>query len=260
MSAECADRPLVGRRIVVTRARRQAGSLVSGLEALGAEVVSLPLIEVAAPLDDGAAIKAAGRAVHRYDWVMVTSANGARALLDVLPAGGVPEGVRVGAVGTATASMLERGGVTVAVIPDLSTGAHLAEAVPDPPPMGGRILAVQAARARPELVDRLRAMGWSVEPVIAYRTITPVHPPELLEQVATADAVTFTASSTVQRFLSVAGAERMPDTVVCIGPVTATTAREAGLEVSLVADPHTVEGLVDAVSRALLSPPAGGPR
>ena len=251
--------PLAGHRVVVTRARGQAGSLVSALEGLGVEAILLPLIEVIAPLDEGAAIKAAGRAIHRYDWVMVTSANGARALLDVLPRGGVPEGVLVGAVGTATAGMLERAGVSVDLVPDVSTAAHLAEAMPKPPPMGGRVLAVQAARSRPELVDGLRAMGWSVEPVIAYRTVTPTHPSELLDRVAAADVVTFTASSTVERFLSVVGPDRMPGRVVCIGPVTADTARDAGIEVTLTADPHTVEGLVDAV-RAVLSPPSGGPQ
>ncbi len=254
MSEQTANRPLAGRRIVVTRARGQSGSLVSALQERGAEVVQLPLIEVIAPLDEGAAIKAAGSAIHRYDWVMVTSANGARALLAVLPKGGVPENVRVGAVGSATASMLERGGVVVDVIPDVSTGAHLAESVPSPPPMGGRILAIQAARSRPELVDGLRAIGWSVEPVIAYRTVTPTHPPELLDRVATADLVTFTASSTVERFLAAAGVDRLPRKVVCIGPVTASTAREAGIDVTLVADPHTVEGLVEAVLTALTQP------
>jgi uroporphyrinogen-III synthase len=97
------------------------------------------------------------------------------------------------------------------------------------------------------VADGLRAAGWGVEVVEAYRTVPAALAPDVLTAARAADAITFTASSTVRAYLEAAGADAVPPVVVCIGPVTAATARDAGLAVTAVADPHTVDGLLAAL-------------
>jgi len=123
----------------------------------------------------------------------------------------------------------------------------LLDAFPAPPVEGGRVLLARAAVARDVLPDGLRAKGWAVDVVEAYRT-TPVHPSDDdLEALATADAVTFTSSSTVTNFLDAVGDRDLPPAVASIGPITSATARERGLTVDIEAEVHSIEGLVDAL-------------
>jgi uroporphyrinogen III methyltransferase/synthase len=113
------------------------------------------------------------------------------------------------------------------------------------------VLLPQAALARDVLVDGLRAKGWTIDVVEAYRT-TPVVPSEhVLAAARSADAVTFTSSSTVRHFAAVAGTDHVPAVVACIGPVTAETAVSVGLRVDVVAETSTVEGLIDALVAVL---------
>ena len=123
----------------------------------------------------------------------------------------------------------------------------LLEAFPTPPADGGRVLLARAAVARDTLPDGLRAAGWDVDVVEAYRTVPARPDAALLDAAAAADVVTFTSSSTVTRYLEVAGPDRVPPTVACIGPVTAATAGEAGLTVTVEATEHTIPGLVRAL-------------
>ena len=115
----------------------------------------------------------------------------------------------------------------------------------------GRVLVPRAAVARDALPEGLRAKGWEVEVVEAYRTQVTELSPATLAEAAKADAITFTSSSTVTNWLAVAGLDAVPPVVACIGPVTAETARQAGLAVDVVADEHTIDGLVDALVSAL---------
>lgn len=108
----------------------------------------------------------------------------------------------------------------------------------------------RAAVARDVLPDGLRAKGWTVEVVEAYRTVRPDVAPGVLDALKSADAVTFTSSSTVTGYLELLGADHVPPVVACIGPVTARTARAAGLHVDVEASVHTIDGLVDALARA----------
>jgi uroporphyrinogen-III synthase len=109
------------------------------------------------------------------------------------------------------------------------------------------VLLPRAAVARDVLPVGLREKGWDVEVVEAYRTTTPVPDPATLERVASADVVAFTASSTVTRFLELAGHDRVPTAVAAIGPITAATARDEGLVVAVEAADHSLDGLVAAI-------------
>lgn len=239
-------RPLAGRTIVVTRAAEQSGALADALRAEGAEVVEVPTIDVVEPLDAGAALRAAVDHLAGFDWVVVTSANGAERLTDALRDRPLPATVAVAAVGSGTADALRRRGVPVALVPERFVAEGLLAAFPAPSGQG-RVLLAQAEVARPVLADGLREAGWNVEVVVAYRTVPASPSRALLHAAGRADAITFTSASTVAGWLAVAGPSETPRKVVCIGPVTAEAARWGGLLVTRVAEPHSLPGLVDAV-------------
>ncbi|MET1040832.1 MAG: uroporphyrinogen-III synthase, partial [Acidimicrobiales bacterium] len=242
-----AARPLFGQTVVVTRPEGQASVLAERLRAAGAEAVVLPVIEIEEPADGGAALTAALDDLGAYDWLVVTSANGARRVLAGLPDARALGGVSVAAIGPGTAAALAEGNIRADLVPDRYVAEGLLEAFPAPPDGGGLVLLARAAVARDTLPEGLRAAGWSVDVVEAYRTVAASPDPAALDAAAAAGVVTFTSSSTVTRFLEVAGRDRVPPLVACIGPVTAATARDAGLTVDVEATDHTVPGLVAAL-------------
>ena len=205
-------------KVVVTRAETQADELVARLEAVGHDVVRCPLIRIE-PLGDEAIDPSA------YDWVVVTSPNGAHELARRLTV--TPQ--RLAAIGPATAAALRSHGLRVDLVPELRTQAGLlAELPPD-----GRVLLAAAEGARRLLVDQ---RGADFLPL--YRTIE-LHPP------APDGDVALLASASAARAFAATGA-RMP--VVAIGPQTAAEAREHGLEVAGVAETQDVDGLLDALA------------
>ena len=246
------DRPLFGRRIIVTRAREQASGLVERLHALGAATVELPVIEIGEPADGGAALREAARRVGDYDWVAFTSANAVTRFFAALGEVGSDTralgGRRVAAIGPGTADALAAAGVRADLVPERFVAESLLDAFPAGP---GRVLLPRAAVARDALPAGLTDRGFAVDVVEAYRTAVGRPAPEALAAAATAHAVTFTSSSTVTNYLAVAGDLPVPPVVACIGPVTADTARANGLTVDVVAAEHTIEGLVDALVGAL---------
>jgi uroporphyrinogen III methyltransferase/synthase len=244
-------RPLLGRRILVTRTRQQASELVVALRAAGAEPIELPVIEVVGTADDGAALRQAAAGLAAYEWVVLTSPNGARRLLDAVVATGGDArrfaGAQVAAIGPGTARVLREGGIAADVVPERFVAEALHDALPAPPRPGARLLLARAAVARDVLPDGLRAAGWDVDVVDAYRTVPASLTDEQRAAAATADTVTFTSSSTVERFLGILGSGAVPPTVACIGPITAATARDRGLTVDVEASEHTIPGLVAAL-------------
>jgi uroporphyrinogen III methyltransferase/synthase len=242
------DRPLFGRRIIVTRAREQASSLVERLHELGAATVELPVIEISDPADGGAALREAARQVGGYDWVTFTSANAVIRFFAALGEVGSDTRAlaraRVAAIGPGTADALAAAGVRADLVPQRFVAESLLETFPDGP---GRVLLPRAAVARDALPAGLGERGWAVDVVEAYRTAVGRPAPEALTAAAGAHAVTFTSSSTVTNYLAVAGDIPVPPVVACIGPITAETARAAGLTVDVVATEHTIEGLVQSL-------------
>jgi len=240
------SRPLFGRRVVVTRAREQASEAAALLREIGADVVELPMIEIAEPADGGAALRDAAGRLGSFDWVVFTSANAVERLFACLRDARALGTARVAAVGTKTAEALARHGVVADLVPP----QFVAEALLDAFPAGtGTVLLPRAAVARDVLPDGLRAKGWRVEVVDAYRTVPAQPSGQELERAGGADAVMFSSSSTVTNFLAVA--ERVPPVVACIGPVTARAAEAAGLRVDVVAEESTVRSLVDGLARRL---------
>ena len=241
-------RPLFGKRVVVTRAPDQAAGLRQRLTELGAGVLEVPTIEIAPASDGGAALAEAAKRIASYAWVVFTSPNAVERVAAHLRDARAFGSARVAAMGRGTASVLQSLGVVADFVPSRAVGEWLADEFPSPSSGDNtRVLLPQAAAARAVVRDGLRAKGWDVDVVEAYATRASAILPEAISEARTADAITFTSSSTVESYVASAGVDALPPIVVCIGPVTADAARASGVTVAAVADPHTIEGLVTAL-------------
>jgi len=250
------DAWLAGLRIMVTRADRQAGALMEALEAQGATTVRCPVITIEPIAVDPAALRDLGR----YDWVVLTSANGVDRLRDLLREAhrDLPANLKVAAIGPETAARAQEAGMTPALVPQRFIAEELADALSAAITPGTRILLARAAGARDVLPQRLRTRGAQVDVMETYRAVPPADVrPRLAACLPEVDMVTFTSSSTVRYFVD-ALAGPMPDRVrvACIGPITAQTARELGLRVDIIAQEYTTRGLVDAIVRSRTPIPA----
>jgi uroporphyrinogen III methyltransferase/synthase len=263
-----ARRPLHGRRVLVTRPRAQAGRLVELLEAYGAEALALPTIEIAPPAD-WSPLDAAIRSLPGFRWVVFTSVNGVAAFRERLARAGLDArslaGCLVAAIGPETAEAVRRSGIEPDLVPAEYRAEGLIEALAPRLDPGDAVLLVRATEAREALPRELGARGIRVTVAPAYRTVlardgaADVVP--MLES-RRVDAVTFTSSSTVRGFLALlapADARRLLEGVVvaAIGPITAETAAEHGLHVSVMPHEYTVPALADAIAGHFeTSPPA----
>ena len=243
-------RSLAGRRVLVVRPAAQGVASAAVLRAAGAEPVLVPLIELTPPTDGGAALRGAVQHLANYDWLVLTSSNGAERLVEALGDRRLPSRLRVAVIGPATAGALAAAGVPVALVPDRYVAEGLLDAFP-PPGDGdveGRVLVVRAAVARDVLPDGLRAMGWSVDVVAAYRAQPRTLAATERAVAATCDTVIFTSPSVVDSFCDQPEPLPVPQTVAAIGPVTAAAARRRGLPVHVEAAEHTVAGVVAALA------------
>jgi uroporphyrinogen III methyltransferase / synthase len=256
-----ATRALAGRRIVVTRAREQAGDLIRALSALGAEVVAAPTIRVV-PVADLDALRAALTAPEPYDWIVFTSQNAVAIVCERLAAWGLGPAalarVNVAAIGPATAAALRRRGIEPALVPERFVAEAVVTALAARCAMRGkRVLVPRARAARDALPDGLRALGAVVDVLPVYETVRePGDGGALAEELLAGriDAVSFTSSSTVRGFVDLVGRAAAGSgrfAAVVIGPVTARTAREQGISAIVEADEYTVGGLVTALVRHL---------
>jgi uroporphyrinogen III methyltransferase / synthase len=254
------ERPLFGRRVLVTRSREQAGELVELLEANGAEAVEAPLINIVPPDDFGPLDEACERA-GAYDWIVFTSANGASAFMDRMLTG--PRDVRglagakLCAVGPGTASRLTRFGLKVDLVPDDHSADGVVAALKASGSLKGkRVLFAKADIARDTLPEELRGAGAQVTEVVAYRTVTAEGDAhlgiyrQLLDRKI--DAVTFSSASAIRAFVSIYGADQAVDLlshtiVATIGPVTADAALRYGITPQITPAVSTIPALVDAL-------------
>ena len=243
-------KPLAGRTIVVTRPRPEADELARLLERRGGRAIVAPAIEVA-PVRSAALTKALAELTDgAFAWVTLTSPR----TVDVLAERLEPAQVRakVAAVGEGTAEAYRRWSRRRPdLVPKAFTTASLGRAFPRG---DGRVLTPRADVAPEGLEDALERKGWRPTRVDAYRTRMPRSLPAEARTAlrgGEVDAVTFTSASTVRGFVGALGPVKGSPKVVAIGPVTAREARTHGLHVHAVASPHTIEGLVAAVERAL---------
>ena len=256
------DRPLFGRRIVVTRSRDQAAELVDLLEGRGAEAIEAPTIRIAPPEDRDALDRACAEA-GAYDWIVFTSANAVDSFMGRLTANGDIrdlKGVRICAIGPSTAARLAALGIRVDVTPDESRSEAVVDALRAfaGDVKGLKFLLPRADIAREVLTEQLRDAGAVVTEVAAYRTLvasaerTGDHDVYRMLLDRQIDAVTFTSASTVKNFAKIFGEDQAADllsatVVASIGPVTAEAAQQLGIATTVMPKKYTVADLVDAL-------------
>jgi uroporphyrinogen-III synthase len=255
-------RPLAGKRVLVGRAREQAGALASELRGQGASVLEVPFIQINPP-KSYRALDRALESLGEYDWLVLTSVNGVRALIDRMEKLGVDHlqlrSLKLAAIGPATRAAIEKHGLEVEVMPK----EYVAESVVRslrPRVKGRRVLLVRAKIARDVIPRELRAAGAKVDVAEAYETVVPESSARRIRAAfrsagSAPDIVTFTSSSTVRNFVALLGREpqrMLKDGVrlVSIGPVTSATMRELGLPVHIEAREYTIPGLVAAIVEA----------
>ncbi len=254
-------RPLFGKRIVVTRARKQASDLVQKLSDLGAACLEVPAIEIVPPEDLGP-LDAAVKAVADYDWLVFTSVNGVDVFFDRLRAAGKDTralgGIHTAAIGPATARRMRDNGLNADIVPDSYRAESVVAAFTDLDMNGKKVLLPRAEGARPVLPVELTNMGARVDEVISYRAVQGTGgADQLVERLRAGeiDMITFTSSSTVRNFMALLPESEAADllsgvSIAAIGPITAETAAEMGVQADIVADEYTIAGLVEAIKES----------
>lgn len=239
---------LAGRRVVVTRALEQADELATLLQQVGAVPVVVPLIEIVS--EPVAAAELAGTDLGGFDWLIVTSPNGAAHVVEAQA--GRARARQVAAVGTSTADVLRAGGIDVALVPTVQSAAGLLAEFPSPGSAARKILLVQAANAEAVLADGLRALGATVTVIAPFRTVAARVTAGQQLAALSADAVLFASGSAARAWADVFG-DASPPIVVAIGPQTAAAVTDAGLKVSIIAADHSMSGMVLALESHLSS-------
>jgi uroporphyrinogen-III synthase len=269
------SQPLKGIRVLVGRAKHQAGVLSGELRERGATVIEIPFIEIRKPKSfkplDGAL-----KSLHTYDWLILTSVNGVEAMWERMRKLTLRQGhrrsLRVAAIGPATKKAIEQRGQRVHIVPKEYVAESVVRSLKNKV-KGKRVLLVRAKVARDVIPHELRKAGAHVDVVEAYETLVPQSSRSLLRAILNnpekrPQLVTFTSSSTVRNFVELLGSHRAARgrerprhssldgiLMASIGPVTSATLRELGLPVGIAAQEFTIPGLVAAIVRTCATQP-----
>lgn len=262
MSKASKELPLSGCRVLVSRAKKQAGALSSLLRDLGCDVIEIPFIEIRKP-SSYQPLDTALKNIADYHWLILTSVNGVEAMFhrmskNDLDASGLAH-LKIAAIGPATKAAIAKHGLRVAVTPKEYIAESVVASLHDRV-QGKRILLVRAKVARDVIPRELRKAGAQVDVIEAYETVAPAASARRLRAVLAGNrkphAITFTSSSTVKNFVDLLGlrgarvAIRAGVHTASIGPVTSATLREFALPVNIEAREYTMQGLVHAIVAA----------
>jgi len=255
---------LHGKRIIVSRAKEQAGSLSILLREKGADVLEIPFIEIR-PAQSYEALDKAIENLMAYDWLILTSVNGVHALFSRLEKQGKSEAdllhLKIATIGPATRKAIEKHGLPVDLMPEEYVAESVVEQFQDQQIRGERVLLVRAKIARDVIPNALRDMGARVHVMEAYETVVPEASREAIldalgDEKKKPFAITFTSSSTVKNFMEMLGDERLHSPLLegvrlcSIGPVTSATLRQNNLRVDVEAKEYTIPGLVEAIAKS----------
>jgi len=256
--------PLSGCRVLVSRARKQAGALSSLLRGLGCQVIEIPFIQIRQPRSFQP-LDTALKNFADYDWLILTSVNGVHAMFERMNKKQLDQSslshLKIAAIGPATKSAIEEHGLRVSVTPKEYVAESVVAAL-QRRVKGKRVLLVRAKVARDVIPRELRKAGAQIDVVEAYETVAPEASANRLRAVLASKrkphAITFTSSSTVKNFVDLLGLRGARAVIkngvhtASIGPVTSATLRECGLPVNIEARQYTMQGLVDAIVAARL--------
>ena len=250
------NKPLFGKKIIVTRAREQASSLVEILEEEGAHVIEFPVIEIVEP-EDYSQLDEAIANIKRYDWIIFTSVNGVKFFLNRLKFHKkdvrVLDGIKICAIGPKTAKMFENFGIYPDFIPEKYQAEYIIEGLQKIGIKDKRFLLPRAKVAREILPKKIRELGGIIDVITVYETKMPdTNKSEVIELLKNEkiDYITFTSSSTVKNFIEmIDGKIEILKNVklVSIGPITSDTIRSFNLEPSIEAEKYTIEGIKQAI-------------
>jgi len=251
------QRLLFGKTVLVTRAREQASTLTSELEALGAQCIEAPAIKLVPP-ESYAELDESIDKLNTYNWLIFTSVNGVEYFfnrLHVMKRDSRALGhVHIAAIGAQTAAKLKGYGILADIVPLEFRAEGIVAALTGRIEQGMSVLIPRALVARDLLPEKLREMGATVDVVPVYRTLVGDADGEMLtEKLATGsiELVTFTSSSTVTNLLDLLGAQGTEllknAKVACIGPITASTCLEYGITPDIIAEEYTIKGMVQAI-------------
>jgi uroporphyrinogen III methyltransferase/synthase len=259
------SRPLFGMRVLVPRTRAQAGETSALLRGFGAEPLEVPTISVEPPRSPAPMERAVkGLVTGRYQWIAFTSTNAVKAVREYLEEVGLDArafaGVKIAAVGTATAAALAEFGIRADLVPagEQSSEGLLAD-FPEYDDLFDpldRVFLPRADIATETLVAGLKERGWAVDDVTAYRTVRASPPPAPVREAikgGRVDAAMFTSSSTVRNLVGIAGKPHDRTIIACIGPATAATAAELGLRVDVTPREATVPALAAALAEFVVA-------
>lgn len=239
---------LGGRSVVITRSAAQNASLRMLLEARGAVVVEVPLLSIEEPEDEGRERDAMLQQFHGFDWVVVTSTNGAERVAPfvaaALAAGDTQTFPRFAAVGDATARSL---GTSVDLVAEPARASALAAEFPAG---SGRVLLVQGDLADDELVRSIASKGWDVTKVVAYRTVRLQPPAEMTGPALGSDVLLLASGSAATAWHDAYGTDT-PPVVVSMGPSTTKVAERLGISVTATADEQSLEGLIETAANSI---------
>jgi len=247
--------PLSGIRVIVTRAADQAEILSAKLRNLGATTIEIPMIEIM-PSTNTEPIDSSIRQLSKYDWVIFTSVHGVEYFLQRMVVLQIPYSrlysVKIATIGPATSAAILKIGRKPDHVPSEFLSENIASGLSGI--RGKRILLPRADIASKNLPSQLRHRGASVDEVVAYETVVPreLDAKRLMILESGANVITFTSPSTIHNFASALGEVGVKKylsklKVACIGPVTAEAARQVGMIVNIIANPHTIDGLVEAI-------------
>lgn len=258
--------PLAGTRILVGRARHQAGSLSTSLRGLGASVIEIPFIEIRKPVSYHA-LDEALRNLKTYDWLILTSVNGVQAMWNRMRTLRLPRAalkrLQIAAIGPATKKAIVKHGLKVKMVPEEYVAESVVKGLRDKV-NGKRVLLVRAKVARDVIPEELRAAGAQVDVIEAYETVVPEKSRQRLQSLMKnprrrPHVVTFTSSSTAKNFSELLGdgpASVKDVQLASIGPVTSATLRELRLPPAIEAREFTMGGLIRAIVLARYAQPA----
>ena len=263
-------RPLAGTRILVGRARHQAGSLSASLRSLGASVIEIPFIEIRKPqsyrpLDD------ALRNIQNYDWLILTSANGVEAMWERLRKLRIARRnlthLQIAAIGPATKKAIVKHGLKVKMVPEEYVAESVVKGLRDKV-NGKRVVLIRAKVARDVIPEELRAAGALVDVVEAYETVVPEKSRARLRALMRNSTrrphiVTFTSSSSAKNFAELLGKVKAGSfknvQLASIGPVTSATLAELQMPATIEAREFTMGGLIRAIVLARYAEPSQSP-
>ena len=229
--------------VVITRTPSQSKELIQELIDLGFNVIARPTIEVTSPDDQGAALTNAIRSLSDYEWVILTSSNGATEFVKAVNRIGIQELPKIAVIGSSTERTLDNLGIRACLRPNHQVAEGLLEIFPSPEGKNKVLLPI-ATKSRELLPKALREMGWMVDLVHSYKTIKPKHFQPFDNKKYNADYVVFTSPSTAINFIEMYGKENLPEQIISIGPVTSEEIRKRNLTVYRESTPHDSTGIL----------------